>query len=42
VKAGANVAQARKDLDGALEKLPTVQGTPPVDVHVSQDLNPPC
>ena len=38
VKAGANVARLRKDLDGALEKLPTVQGTPG-DVHVSQDLN---
>src|SRR5690349_9190619 len=38
VKAGANVAKLRKDLDGALEKLPTVQGTPG-DVHVSQDLN---
>src|SRR6187455_3414560 len=38
VKAGANVARLRKDLDGALEKLPTVEGTPG-DVHVSQDLN---
>src|SRR3954463_2417463 len=38
VKAGANVAKLRKDLDAALEKLPTVQGTPG-DVHVSQDLN---
>src|SRR5687767_4926775 len=38
VKAGANVAKMRKDLDGALDKLPTVQGTPG-DVHVSQDLN---
>jgi len=38
VKAGANVAKLRKDLDGAIEKLPTVQGTPG-DVHVSQDLN---
>jgi ATP-dependent Clp protease ATP-binding subunit ClpB len=38
VKAGANVAKLRKDLDGALDKLPTVQGTPG-DVHVSQDLN---
>jgi ATP-dependent Clp protease ATP-binding subunit ClpB len=38
VKAGANVAKLRKDLDTAIEKLPTVQGTPG-DVHVSQDLN---
>src|SRR6476646_7992953 len=38
VKAGANVATLRKDLDGALERLPTVQGAPG-DVHVSQDLN---
>jgi ATP-dependent Clp protease ATP-binding subunit ClpB len=37
VKAGANVAKLRKDLDSALDKLPTVQGTPG-DVHVSQDL----
>ncbi len=38
VKAGANIAKLRKDLDTAIEKLPTVQGTPG-DVHVSQDLN---
>src|SRR5688572_18014133 len=38
VKAGANVAKLRKDIDSAIEKLPTVQGTPG-DVHVSQDLN---
>ena len=38
VKAGANVAKLRKDLDTAIDKLPTVQGTPG-DVHVSQDLN---
>src|SRR6187399_2733517 len=38
VKAGANVAKLRKDLDASLDKLPTVQGTPG-DVHVSQDLN---
>jgi ATP-dependent Clp protease ATP-binding subunit ClpB len=38
VKAGANVAKLRKDLDAALDKLPTVQGAPG-DVHVSQDLN---
>jgi ATP-dependent Clp protease ATP-binding subunit ClpB len=38
VKAGANVARLRKDLDAAIDKLPTVQGTPG-DVHVSQDLN---
>src|ERR1043165_3528293 len=38
VKAGANVAKLRKDLDATLDKLPTVQGTPG-DVHVSQDLN---
>ncbi|MEO8018559.1 MAG: ATP-dependent chaperone ClpB [Pseudomonadota bacterium] len=38
VKAGANVAKLRKDVDAAIEKLPTVQGTPG-DVHVSQDLN---
>jgi ATP-dependent Clp protease ATP-binding subunit ClpB len=38
VKAGANVAKLRKDLDAAIDKLPTVQGTPG-DVHVSQDLN---
>ncbi len=38
VKAGANVAKLRKDVDEALDKLPTVQGTPG-DVHVSQDLN---
>src|SRR6187551_252983 len=37
VKAGANVAKLRKDIDAALDKLPTVQGTPG-DVHVSQDL----
>jgi ATP-dependent Clp protease ATP-binding subunit ClpB len=38
VKAGANVARLRKDLDAAIDRLPTVQGTPG-DVHVSQDLN---
>jgi ATP-dependent Clp protease ATP-binding subunit ClpB len=38
VKAGANVAKLRKDLDTAIDKLPTVQGAPG-DVHVSQDLN---
>ena len=38
VKAGANVAKLRKDIDAAIEKLPTVQGTPG-DVHVSQDLS---
>ncbi|HEV7606028.1 MAG TPA: ATP-dependent chaperone ClpB [Steroidobacteraceae bacterium] len=38
VKAGANVAKLRKDVDAAIEKLPTVQGTSG-DVHVSQDLN---
>ena len=38
VKAGANVAKLRKDLETAIDKLPTVQGTPG-DVHVSQDLN---
>jgi ATP-dependent Clp protease ATP-binding subunit ClpB len=38
VKAGANVAKLRKDLDAALDRLPSVQGTPG-DVHVSQDLN---
>src|SRR3982751_941175 len=38
VKAGANVAKLRKDIDAAIDKLPTVQGTPG-DVHVSQDLN---
>ena len=38
VKAGANVAKLRKDLDTAIDKLPTVQGTPG-EVHVSQDLN---
>jgi ATP-dependent Clp protease ATP-binding subunit ClpB len=38
VKAGANVAKLRKDIDASLDKLPTVQGTPG-DVHVSQDLN---
>jgi len=38
VKAGANVAKLRKDVDAAIDKLPTVQGTPG-DVHVSQDLN---
>jgi ATP-dependent Clp protease ATP-binding subunit ClpB len=38
VKAGANVPKLRKDLDAALDKLPTVEGTPG-DVHVSQDLN---
>ena len=38
VKAGANVAKLRKDLDAAIDKLPQVQGTPG-DVHVSQDLN---
>jgi len=37
VKAGANVAKLRKDIDAALDRLPTVQGTPG-DVHVSQDL----
>jgi ATP-dependent Clp protease ATP-binding subunit ClpB len=37
VKAGANVAKLRKDLDVALEKLPEVQGRPG-DVHVSNDL----
>jgi ATP-dependent Clp protease ATP-binding subunit ClpB len=38
VKAGANVAKLRKDIDAALDRLPSVQGTPG-DVHVSQDLN---
>jgi ATP-dependent Clp protease ATP-binding subunit ClpB len=38
VKAGANVAKLRKDLDAAIDRLPTVTGTPG-DVHVSQDLN---
>src|SRR3954471_837852 len=38
VKAGANVAKLRKDLDSAIDRLPTVQGTPG-EVHVSQDLN---
>src|SRR5688572_26506854 len=38
VKAGGNVARLRKDLDAAIDNLPTVQGTPG-DVHVSQDLN---
>ena len=38
VKAGANVAKLRKDLDAAIDRLPTVEGTPG-DVHVSQDLN---
>jgi ATP-dependent Clp protease ATP-binding subunit ClpB len=38
VKAGANVARLRKDLDAAIDRLPTVTGTPG-DVHVSQDLN---
>src|SRR6187401_2723377 len=38
VKAGANVAKLRKDLDSAIDRLPTVEGTPG-DVHVSQDLN---
>ena len=38
VKAGANVAKLRKDLDAALDRLPKVTGTPG-DVHVSQDLN---
>jgi ATP-dependent Clp protease ATP-binding subunit ClpB len=37
VKAGANIAKLRKDLDSAIERLPTVQGTPG-DVHVSNDL----
>ncbi len=38
VKAGANVAKLRKDLDAALDRLPKVEGTPG-DVHVSQNLN---
>jgi ATP-dependent Clp protease ATP-binding subunit ClpB len=38
VKAGANVAKLRKDIDAALDKLPTVQGAPG-DIHVSQDLS---
>jgi ATP-dependent Clp protease ATP-binding subunit ClpB len=38
VKAGANVAKLRKDLDAALDRLPKVEGQPG-DVHVSQDLN---
>src|SRR6188768_109398 len=38
VKAGANVAKLRKDLDAVIDRLPTVEGTPG-DVHVSQDLN---
>jgi ATP-dependent Clp protease ATP-binding subunit ClpB len=38
VKAGANVARLRKDLDAALDRLPKVEGTPG-DVHVSQNLN---
>ncbi len=38
VKAGANVAKLRKDLDAAIDRLPTVEGAPG-DIHVSQDLN---
>src|SRR5690349_16325391 len=38
VKAGANVAKLRKDLDAALDRLPKVEGTPG-DVHVSPNLN---
>src|SRR5688500_20122120 len=38
VKAGANVAKLRKDLDEALDRQPKVQGAPG-DVHVSQCLN---
>ena len=38
VKAGANVARLRKDLDAALDRLPKVEGAPG-DVHVSQNLN---
>jgi ATP-dependent Clp protease ATP-binding subunit ClpB len=38
VKAGANVAKLRKDLDAALDRLPKVEGNPG-DVHVSQQLN---
>src|SRR6187401_2022135 len=37
VKAGANVAKLRKDLDSAIERLPTVTGTGG-DVQGSQDL----
>src|SRR5690242_15719861 len=37
VKAGANVAKLRKDLDGAIERLPTVTGHGG-DVQGSQDL----
>src|SRR5690242_3288070 len=37
VKAGANVAKLRKDLDGAIERLPQVTGTGG-DVQGSQDL----
>jgi ATP-dependent Clp protease ATP-binding subunit ClpB len=37
VKAGANVAKLRKDIDAAIEKLPTVEGTPG-QVHVSNEL----
>ncbi len=38
VKAGANVAKLRKDLDAALDRLPKVEGAPG-DVHVSPNLN---
>ena len=38
VKAGANVAKLRKDIDSALDRLPKVEGTPG-DVHVSPNLN---
>ena len=37
LKAGANLNKLRSDLQGLVEHLPTVQGTPG-DVHVSNDL----
>ena len=38
LKAGANLTKLRSDLQGLVEKLPTVQGGAAGDVHISNDL----
>ena len=38
VKAGVNVTKLRSDLEGALDKLPRVEGTAG-EIHISNDLN---
>src|SRR5687767_4399335 len=38
MKAGANIAKLRTELEALLDRLPKVEGTPG-DIHVSNDLN---